>query len=320
MNELVTIVIPVYNVEKYLDRCVQSVLNQTVNGYKIILVDDGSTDNSGKKCDEWAAKSELITALHKMNGGLSDARNYGTGYVKTEYVTYIDSDDYVEPQYVELLLKGLDAGADMVVTHHVQEYEDAPRQAQITNDFIELTSEEALKWMCYEKLSTSAWGKLFPKKYVEDDPFPVGKLYEDLWTIYKYIGRSKKVAFNKSQTYHYLQRKGSIRQGKWNEKCFDVMEGANNLLQYLDSNYPQLHEAGVFRYFYSANELYVRAFASKNYLNTIRTVRKKLQKNYKSIFQNRAISFKYKMQFLLMAIQPELYKWIWICKKRKSFQ
>lgn len=318
MNELVTIVIPVYNVEKYLDRCVQSVLNQTVNGYKIILVDDGSTDNSGKKCDEWAAKSELITALHKMNGGLSDARNYGTGYVKTEYVTYIDSDDYVEPQYVELLLKGLDAGADMVVTHHVQEYEDVPRQAKITNDFIELTSEEALKWMCYEKLSTSAWGKLFPKKYVEDDPFPVGKLYEDLWTIYKYIGRSKKVAFNKSQTYHYLQRKGSIRQGRWDRRYFDVMEGAKKLLGYIDKNYPKLHAAGVFRYYYSANELYVRAFASDDYVIIIKPVQKVLKYHIREVINNCNVSNKYKMQFLLMTNCPNLYKRIWIYKKRRN--
>ena len=320
MDEKVTIVVPVYNVEKYLDRCVNSLLHQTVHNYQIILVDDGSTDGSGKKCDDWALKVDIITTFHKANGGLSDARNYGTQYVTTEYVTFVDSDDYVEPQYIELLLKGLDTGADMVVTHHVQEPESIPQKALITDEYVTYSSEEALNLLCYEKITTSADGKLIPKEYILEDPFPVGKLYEDLLTVYKYIGRSEKISFNKSEIYHYVQRKGSIRQGKWNEKCFDVMEGANNLLQYLDSNYPQLHEAGVFRYFYSANELYVRAFASKNYLNTIRTVRKKLQKNYKSIFQNRAISFKYKMQFLLMAIQPELYKWIWICKKRKSFQ
>ena len=318
MNDLVTIVIPVYNVEKYLDRCIESVLCQTVNGYKIILVDDGSTDNSGKKCDDWASKSELVTALHKKNGGLSDARNYGTRYVKTEYVTYIDSDDYVEPQYIELLLKGLDAGADMVVTHHVQEYEDAPRQAQITKDFIELTSEEALKWMCYEKLSTSAWGKLFPKKYIIDDPFPVGKLYEDLWTIYKYIGRSKKVVFNKSQTYHYLQRKGSIRQGSWNKKYFDVMEGANNLLKYINKNYPTLHSAGVFRYFYSANELYVRAFDSTIYVTIIKSTRNKLKKYYRVVLKDHNVSTKYKLQFGLMIVNPELYRTVWKKVKEKN--
>jgi glycosyltransferase involved in cell wall biosynthesis len=252
-----------------------------------------------------------------MNGGLSDARNYGTGYVKTEYVTYIDSDDYVEPQYVELLLKGLDAGADMVVTHHVQEYEDVPRQAKITNDFIELTSEEALKWMCYEKLSTSAGGKLFPKKYVEDDPFPVGKLYEDLWTIYKYIGRSKKVAFNKSQTYHYLQRKGSIRQGRWDRRYFDVMEGAENLLKYIDKRYPELHEAGIFRYYYSANELYVRAFETSNYKNIIKPVQKTLKCHIREILNNKDVSNKYKIQYLLMTEFPNIYKKVWIYKKRR---
>ena len=145
MNDKVTVVVPVYNVEKYLDRCVESLLHQTVQGYRIILVDDGSMDCSGKKCDDWALKSNIITTFHKQNGGLSDARNYGVQYVDTEYVTFVDSDDYVEPEYIELLLKGLETGADMVVTHHIQEYEDQPQKAVIDEKFNLYSAEEALK-------------------------------------------------------------------------------------------------------------------------------------------------------------------------------
>lgn len=318
MSDKVSVVVPVFNVEKYLDRCIKTLLQQTVSEYQIILVDDGSTDSSGRKCDEWASKSDIITTFHKVNGGLSDARNYGVQYVKTKYVTFVDSDDYVEPQYIELLLKGLDTGADMVVTHHVQEYEDAQKKATITNHFDTYSAEKALEMMCYEKLSTSAGGKLFPKKYVLDDPFPVGKLYEDLWTIYKYIGRSKKIAFNKSQTYHYLQRKGSIRQGKWNKKYFDVMEGTKNLLKYINQNYPKIHPAGVFRYYYSANELYVRAFASDDYVKIIKPVQKVLKYHIREVLNNRNVSNKYKMQYLLMTNCPNLYKRIWIYKKRRN--
>ena len=318
MNDKVTVVVPVYNVEKYLDYCVESLLNQTVSGYRIVLVDDGSIDNSGKKCDKWALKSDIISAFHKTNGGLSDARNYGIQHVKTEYVTFVDSDDYVEPQYIELLLKGLDTGADIVVTHHVQEYADNPKMALITEKYDELTQVEALKWMCYEKLSTSASGKLFPKQYIVDNPFPRGKLYEDLWTIYKYIGRSKKISFNKSQTYHYLQRKGSIRQGRWNKKYFDVIDGAKNLLKYINMNYPELHDAGVFRYFYSANELYVKAFSSNDYLRIITPVRNVLKKHVKELLTNSDVSSKYKIQYLLMVINPSIYKKLWTLKNRRN--
>ena len=312
----ITIVVPVYNVENYIDYCVKSLTNQTVHGYKIILVDDGSTDSSGEKCDEWASKVDIITAFHKVNGGLSDARNFGVQYVKTDYVTFVDSDDYVEPQYIELLLKGLNTGADMVITHHIQEYEDAPKEASITNHFDTYSAEEALKMMCYEKLTTSAGGKLFPKKYVEDNPFLVGKLYEDLWTIYKYIGRSNKIAFNKSQTYHYLQRKGSIRQGEWSERYYDVMDGAKNLLSYINKKYPQLREAGLFQYFYSANELYVRAFLSLKYIDIVRPIRDRLKKYYPIVIKDHNVSNKYKLQFGLMITSPKLYRFVW--KKAKG--
>lgn len=318
MNDKVTVVVPVYNVEKYLDRCVESLLHQTVQGYRIILVDDGSMDCSGKKCDDWALKSHMITTLHKQNGGLSDARNYGVQYVDTEYVTFVDSDDYVEPEYIELLLKGLEIGADMVVTHHIQEYENAPKKAIITKQFSTYSAEKALEMMCYENLSTSADGKLFPKKFVVDDPFPVGRLYEDLWTTYKYIGRSKKIAFNKSQTYHYLQRKGSIRQGRWKEQYFDVMDGTKNLLRYININYPRIHAAGVFRYYYSANELYVRAFAADNYLKIIRPVQKKMKEHYLLVLKNDKISTKYKLQFGLMITSPKLYRTVWEKVKEKK--
>lgn len=318
MNDKVTVVVPVYNVEKYLDRCVESLLHQTVQGYRIILVDDGSMDCSGKKCDDWALKSHMITTLHKQNGGLSDARNYGVQYVDTEYVTFVDSDDYVEPEYIELLLKGLETGADMVVTHHVQEYEDQPQKAVIDEIFNLYSAEEALKKMCYEEISTSAWGKLFPKSYILDNPYPVGKLYEDLWTTYKYIGRSKKIAFNKSQTYHYLQRKGSIRQGKWKEQYFDVMDGTKNLLKYIDENYPSIHSAGVFRYFYSANELYVRAFNEEDYINITKPVQKKLKQYMKELLSNSDASNKFKIQYFLMTNLPKTYRKIWVYIKRRE--
>lgn len=318
MNNKISVIVPVYNVEKYIDKCVNSLLDQTVNEYDIILVDDGSTDNSGKKCDEWASKSNIITSLHKSNGGLSDARNYGIQFVTTEYVTFVDSDDYVEPQYIEILLKGLDTGADMVVTHHVQEYVNDPKKVTITGRFDVLSAEQAMKLMCYEKLSTSASGKLFQTKYIVEDPFPVGKLYEDLWTTYKYIGRSKRIAFNKSQTYHYIQRKGSIRQGKWDPRSYDVMEGAINLLKYIDKNYPTLHEAAIFRYFYSANELYVRAFTSDKYKDIFNPVQKILKIHIKEILGNSDVSIKYKIQFFLIVNFPNLYKKIWIYKKRRK--
>lgn len=315
MNRI-TVVVPVYNVKKYLDRCIQSLLNQSIQDYTIILVDDGSTDGSGELCSEWAQKSSLVEVLHKVNGGLSDARNYGVMHVKSDYVTFVDSDDYVESEYLELLSEGLTRGADLVITHHVQETDQNPKDAVINRDYQLLQPEEALKLLCYEKISTSAWGKLIPTQFVKEDPFPKGKLYEDLDTIYKYIGKASTIAFNTSQSYHYIQRIGSIRKSKWNERCFDVMNGAENLLNYIENNYPDIKKDGIFRYFYSANELVVRAFADENYITLIKPTRVKLKEKVGDLISNRDASIKHKLQFLFMLYFPTLYKQLWLHKKR----
>ena len=320
MKTRITVVIPVYNVEKYLDRCIRSVLEQTIDDFFIILVDDGSTDNSGRICDKWGNISEKISVFHKSNGGLSDARNFGVQHTETEYVTFIDSDDYVEPQYIELLKNGLSEKTEIVITGYVQEYENNPLQGTLLTDYEVMTPKFALEQMCYEKIPSSAWGKLYPTKFILDFPFPNGKLYEDLLTLPIYIGMSNSVAFNRSKTYHYVQRKGSIRQNTWNSNAFDVIEGADNILEYISVKYPDLFQAGIFQYFYASNELYVRAFSSENYIDIIEPIRKRLRIEYKNIMSNSECDLKHKLQFGLMVYFPRLYRKLWIYKRGRKIK
>lgn len=311
----ITIVIPVYNVSRYIDRCIESVLNQSVQGFLTILVDDGSTDDSGSKCDNYSKNNASIIALHKENGGLSDARNYGMSFVKSDFVTFIDSDDYVGENYIKILLDAINAShATMVSMGHVQEREGDDRKNIITSNEVTLYSrEEALSALCHEnKISTCAWGKLLPTSIVNKYPFPVGKTYEDLFTIYKYIGESLDVAYVDAHEYHYIQRKNSIRKQQWSEKAYDVISAAESLNKFIEENYPKLKDDAIYRYFYSANELYMRSYSSKEFIWLTSGVRTVLKKNYYKIINDKQASFLKKAQFFLMTYFPRIYRFVWM--------
>ena len=203
MENKVSVIIPVYKVEKYLEKCIDSVINQSYSNLEIILVDDGSPDNCGKICDKYAKKDNRIRVIHKTNGGLSDARNNGIKIATGNYIAFIDSDDYVTEDYIEYLLKLIiDNNSDIsiVMPYEVDEnyiVKKIFKREKIYN----YNSNDALKTMLYQKkFETSAWGKLFKKNVVNGIYFPTGKIYEDIGTIYKYILRAKKITFSTIQT------------------------------------------------------------------------------------------------------------------------
>lgn len=225
-NDLVSVVIPIYKVEKYLHRCVDSVLKQTYKNIEVILVDDGSPDYCGKICDEYASKDKRIKVLHKDNGGLSDARNQGTKIARGKYITYIDSDDFVESDYIEYLYNLLiDNSCDMSIILPHKFYDNNLVTIKNKKEKIKIyNSEEALKVMLYQKnFDNAAWGKLYLLNNIKDIEFPVGKLYEDIGTTYKYILRSNKIAYSNQKKYYYLQRKDSIMGSPFSQKEMDYV-------------------------------------------------------------------------------------------------
>lgn len=207
---LISVVIPVYNVEKYIRRCVQSVISQTYRNLEIILVDDGSTDNSGLLCDEIAKIDDRIVVFHKSNGGLSDARNFGTERSSGEFITYIDSDDYVSFNYIEYLYDLIVLNeADIACCGHIKTMED-------DLDFTAQYPKTEYKVMsgydaCKALLNTSlylelvvAWGKLYKMSIVKAYPFPKGHYHEDEATTAKYFYSSSQVVIGTQQLYAYF--------------------------------------------------------------------------------------------------------------------
>ncbi len=211
---LITVIIPVYNVEEYLNRCICSVINQSYKFLEIILVDDGSLDNSGRFCDEYACIDDRIKVVHKDNGGLSSARNYGLDIANGDYVSFIDSDDYVSPYYIETMLLALqETGADICISSFIKgyasTYEFKDGKGYNAKTF---SSEECLmQWHSkYRKNETVAWAKLYRRNVFENVRFPEGKTHEDIYTTHILINNARKICFIGNKLYYYFQRKGSI--------------------------------------------------------------------------------------------------------------
>lgn len=225
LNNLISIIVPVYKVEDYLEKCIESILNQTYKNIEIILVDDGSPDRCGKICDDYAIKDNRIKVIHKKNGGLSEARNYGINIASGEYILFIDSDDYIDKNMCEILIKEAKKNdSDIVICNYynVKENDYFINKMSITNNKILLTNLEMMKIFFLKGYSETiiVWNKLYKKKLFytnENIRFPVGKLHEDIFTIYKLYYIANKIVVVNKPLYYYVQRKESI-MGKFSEK------------------------------------------------------------------------------------------------------
>ena len=215
MNSLVSIIVPIYKVEPYLQRCLDSIVNQTHTNLDIILVDDGSPDNCAKICDEYAAKDKRITVIHKQNGGLSDARNAGLDISKGEYVSFVDSDDWIANTYIEQLLKAVkDNNAEVAICNYLKT--EQSYDLKINNvkhpKYEILYPKSAVKklWSQERIIFVIACGKLIKKSLFNDIRFPKGFIHEDEFTTYKLLYNASKTIFLDIPFYCYYQRKDSI--------------------------------------------------------------------------------------------------------------
>ena len=242
-NPLISIIVPIYNVEKYLNKCVQSLLNQTYKNLEIFLVDDGSPDNCDQICDDYAEKDKRIKVIHKKNGGLADARNVAIDIATGEWIVFVDSDDYVESDYVENLFS-LTQKYDCKIAcsgfRYVFENEDIPSSVNDTQE----------KECCYDKwsalkllflqniISTEAWGKIYHSSLFESGiRYPYGLIYEDLPTTYLLFMLCDKIGYSSKKTYNYLIRSTSIEGAKFNKR---KSESAVEIIESIQNHYVEL--------------------------------------------------------------------------------
>ncbi len=250
MGELISVIIPVYKVEDYIRRCVDSVLTQTYGNLEIILVDDGSPDRCGEICDEYAAKDKRVVSIHKKNGGLSDARNAGMEVCKGEYITFLDSDDWVVPDYIERLYRLLtDTGSDISACSFIKTSDEEAKPDSSPEEVRVFSNIEALDKMesntdiqLYIQLVV-AWGKLYKRDLFRGVTYPVGKLHEDEFTTYKVIYRAQRIAITSAQLLYYWQREDSIMGAGFNVKGnLDATEALKERAEFYQRE--GLHELG----------------------------------------------------------------------------
>lgn len=205
----ISIIVPVYNVEAYIRQCIDSILAQTYRDIEVILIDDGSPDQCGKICDEYAAEDGRVRVFHTENSGLSAARNLGIKKARGEYIGFVDSDDWVEPDMYEILLKEIEGkNADICVCGCFIEFADTRKAS--TQDEMVMTADEAVRSVLLGKLSTMAMDKLIHSSLFSDISFPEGHVFEDVPTFHKIFNNAKRTVRIPKALYHYRQRNGSI--------------------------------------------------------------------------------------------------------------
>lgn len=292
---LVSVIIPVYNVENYLKRCIDSVLRQTYENLDIILVDDGSTDQSGTICDNYTKSDSRVRVLHKDNGGQSDARNAGIEIAKGEYLYFVDSDDFITDDSIDFLHNSLLVHDADIATHGYVIYygEDTAIESNklVDNVQLVLSKDDALEKLMYEKyVTTSACMKLYKRElFGKIIRFPSGKLYEDLAIVYRLFSKARTIVLNTTPKYYYYERSGSTTQSNFSLSRMDGLEIAEDQLNYICTNHPALIPAAQYRLFAEAVYIAMKIPMCDNLYNDARNTTFQVIKKYrKCVLLNRS--------------------------------
>lgn len=307
----ISVVIPVYNVEDYLHYAIDSLVNQTHKNFEVLLINDGSTDNSGKLCDQYAQEYDWIRVFHKENGGLSDARNYGVLKATNEWIFFLDPDDYIEPFTFELLtLIQEKYQADLISTkvQTTNEYEKFSKEQFNLESSKRVMKEEALELMLEDKVATvSACAKLYKKQILEMKPFPVGKIYEDFFVVAEHLRLAEQIVISPVVTYHYYRRPGSIVQSQFTNRRLDFFEAGeynrNQIKQFYSGN--SVEKALNLKIVQGSFHISEAAAATDT--EALRNIVKKISSLYWSIIFNSKVSIKFKFKYNLFLLTPNLY-------------
>jgi len=309
----ISIIVPVYNVEKYIHRCIDSILHQTFKDFELILVDDGSLDNSGKICDEYAKEDDRIKVIHKENGGLSDARNVGLDIAQGEYIAFVDSDDWIEKDMYSILYENIRKyNADISICKMRKIFDSTVDNNITTNNCIILNNEEAFDCLFNNKYYAShACDKLYKKSLFDGIRYPVGKLYEDMFTTYRLFEKANKVVFSDYIGYNYFQRKDGIVNSKFRPEKLDYIRAFNGIFDLGYSKYPKSINSITISYVL-ANTTLITDICRAGYKDKsiISELIRNIRENLFCFCRYKHISVRTKMQAVLIAINYRIYSFL----------
>lgn len=315
MSEI-SIIVPVYNVEKYLENCIESILNQTFKDFELILVDDGSTDNSGKICDIYEKKDSRIKVIHKNNGGLSSARNTGLDIACGKYVGFIDSDDSIHPRMYEMLYDLIKKyESDISCCNYKKIYDIFKDEYENVNslEVIEMSNIEAIKNLYDKEIGVKlviACNKLYRKNLFDNIRYKVGRLHEDEFMAHRILYNSKKITYVDNELYYYLQREGSIMSKKSYKRKVDALLSKSDRMRFcnkvgltsMSDNICKIYEFDFFNlYKQLLNECSVNA-------EFLKEIRRDFILNLYILLRQKDIHIKEKISCLIFAISPKVYR------------
>ena len=315
-SPLISVIVPIYNVEEYLPRCLESISNQSYKHIEIILVDDGATDSSTKIIQKYVQKDERMRAIHKTNGGLSSARNRAIQEAKGEYLTFIDADDYVANDYVEYLfnlLKNNNFKSQLAVCSLMNVYPESQKEKNMGNGVQEtISGKKCIEMMCYHKLvDTCAYAKLGRRELYNDTFFPEGKLFEDIGSTYKLFEKCKTVECGFEPKYFYVIRKNSIVTSSFNLHKLDLLKMTDKMAESVNEIYPELKQATERRQVYARFSTLNQTLGEKNIKDIQNNLILFLKKHRESVLRDPQTPKRDHLAYCLLSFGLPLYKLSW---------
>ncbi|BES66421.1 hypothetical protein SANA_28600 [Gottschalkiaceae bacterium SANA] len=311
MQVKISVIVPVYNVEQYLEKCIESILAQTIKDLEVILVDDGSRDRSGMICDTYQALDERIIVIHQNNQGLSCARNRGLEIAKGEFVGFVDSDDWVdEDMYQTLLVEFEQAGIDIVQCGIKSIYHDRIEKVRNESSRV-LSNEEALYMhMQNKQYSPSVWNKLFRHEVITDIRFQAGKIHEDYYFQYRALLKTDQVVLLETCKYNHIHtNENSITSGAFSPKDFHKLEAFEERMRFLNHHQnPRLAEEAEKAYYKLAMDFYYRC-VKVGMVDEAQTLKRIIFSKRKSVvgLQETALE---KLRVQLFLLHPQLHNYM----------
>lgn len=307
----ISIIIPIYNLEKYLDKCIKSILNQTFKDFELILVNDGSTDKSGVICDNYKKVDDRIVVIHKENGGTSSARNIGIDIARGKYIGFVDGDDYIhENMYYELYENLIKNNSDISICKFIKVY-DKDNLKFNNNIFKEKYSNiEALECLYRDGSEEFVvpWNKLYRSELIKKFRYPLGRKYEDAFIIHGLLYKCNKITFINKELYYYYQREGSTMHSKVSIKDVDSIYFNLDRIKFFDTiNQNKLKDTSVCFFVGNYFDVYIKVkYILKDEYNR-KKLKKLIIKNYHYIFKSNSLNFKEKLAILIFILNEKYY-------------
>ena len=312
-NDLISIIIPIFNTEKYLSKTINSILSQSYKNIEVILVDDGSDDNSLSICKEYAKKDNRIVVIHNENSGVSKTRNIGLEQAKGDFISFVDSDDYIEKNMIEELYNlHLKTNSDITMCSIIRENQNGKEFEKIIYPNKTISQKKIIENTINDNIRDYLWNKLYKKDLFDEIEFPKGKIYEDVLTLYRLYSKANHLTSTDDVLYHYVNRENSIVNSSSGRKAQSLYDAYTKKLIDIESFYPEF--ASLCRYQRIIHEINYFIELSKEEKIDYTNLKEKINNLKNDCIFNHKYTVKQKIKYILMVYFTQLFI---LLRKRK---